>query len=263
MVSMLNFDNLVSNLNKDTKVEEYLQDFFVSKNFKQYKISNLADSEQIKAIKTMFTSRKSLTDRIDDAFDCDPFCVEAMFSYLMLKEDVYIQMRFNEYYSKISGYATFDDYERKCYIEILNFFVDFLLDAGNITKAIEVEKMIIRLTNNYTSKSISRLSYAYFTLEDADGFYRLYTNVSFDLYGYLLLIITLLKHDDELRAQEVLLDMYEHNEYGTYLDHVWDLDDSDPKQKEFADIVDECYNDINAVPTFFFWVNKIREKYEK
>jgi len=260
---MSNFESLVNNVNKDTKVEEYLQNFFVAKNYKEYEVSNLANKDQLKAIKIMFTSKKDLRERIEDAFDYDQFCVEALFTYLMISEDVYLQLRFNSYYKLINDFGSFDEYERKCFIEILNFYVDFLLDIGNITKAIEVEKMIIKFTNKFNKKSISRLSYAYFTIEDADGFYRLYSETTFDLYEYLLLMITLLKHDDYLRAQEVLLDMYKNIEYGTYLDHVWDLDDNDPKQKEFSDIVQECYDDFNAIPTFISWVNEVREKYEK
>lgn len=260
---MINFNNLVNDISKDTKVEDYLLNFFTTKNFKNYVVSDSTNKLQVKAIKTMFTSKKEIKDRIEDAFSFDPFCIEALFSYLMMSEDVYLQLRFDAYYKEINNYGGFDDYQRKCYIEILNFYVDFLLDISNITKAIEVQKMIVKLTNEYSDKTVSRLAYSYFTIEDADGFYRLYLEAKLGLYEYLLLMITLLKHDEKLKAQEVLLDMYDNIEYGTYLDHVWDLDENDPKQKEFNDIVQDCFDDLNSIPTFFSWVNKTREKYVK
>ena len=66
-----------------------------------------------------------------------------------------------------------------------------------------------------------------------------------------------------MKAREVLIDMFDNIEYGTYLDHVWDLDENDPKQKRFMEIVNDCYEDLSSVPTFFSWVNKTREKYGK
>lgn len=260
---MLSFENLVNDIDSQTKVEEYLLNFFNKKNYKEYEISDLANEDQIKAIKIMFESKKTLIDRVDDAFNYDPFCAEAFFTYLMISEDVFLQLRFNDYYNEASKYGSFDEYEKVNYIKILDFYVDFLLDICNVTKAIIVQKLIIKLTNKYTKKATSRLAYAYYGVENADDFYRLYCDSKFDTYEYLLLLVTLLKHDESLRAQEVLLDMFKNIEYGTYLDHVWDLDENDPTQKEFADTVEDCFDDLNSIPTFFSWVNRIREKYEK
>ena len=260
---MLKFDDLVNNINNETKIEEQLLSFFTKKNYAEYEISEDANKKQVKAIKTMFDSKKDLSDRIDNAFDYDPFCIEAFFAYLMISEDVFIQLRFNAYYDELDKYGSFSSYQRYCYLNILNFYVDFLLDINNVTKAISVQKMIVKLTNTYSSKSVSRLAYSYFSIEDDDDFYRLYAETEFDTYEYILLIITLLKHDETLKAQEVLLDMFKNIEYGTYLDHVWDLDENDPKQKEFAVAVNECFEDITSIPTFFSWVNQTREKYCK
>lgn len=260
---MLSFNKLVSGIKADSKVDEYLLNFFTKKNFKEYKLREDLNRKQLKAIKIMFESKKNIVDRIDDAFDVDPFCIEALFSYLMTSEDIFLQLRFNAYLEKLNEYPMFNDYAKDCYIKILNFYVDFLLDINNCTKAIEIQKLVVKLTNKFTSDTVSKLAYAYHTIEDAEGFYRLYTEAKFTAYEYLLLMITLLKHDEKLKAQEVLLDMYDNIEYGTYLDHVWDLDENDPKQKEFNDIVQDCFDDLNSIPTFFSWVNKTREKYVK
>lgn len=257
---MLNFSNLVNDINPKVDIKDYLSDFFTRKNFKVYQIDENANSSQVKAIKIMFESKKDITDRIDDAFDYDPFCVEAFFAYLMLAEDVFLQFRFDAYFEEAGRYGNFDVYQRKCFVEILNFYVDFLLDISNVTKAIVVQKLIIKLTNNMSKTAITRLAYSYYEIEDAEDFYRLYTDSEFGAYEYILLLVTLLKHDEDIKAQEVLLDMFNNIEYSTYLDHVWDLDESDPVQKEFADAVEDCFDDINSIPTFFSWVNKVREK---
>lgn len=260
---MHSFDSLVNDINTQTKVDEYLLSFFSKNNFKDYQISEHANKSQIKAIKKMFESKKNLNERVEEAFDYDPFCREALFVYLMISEDVFLQLRFDAYYEEVSKFGGFDEYERLCYLTILDLYVDFLLDIDNVTKAIEVQRMIIKLTNNISEKAVSRLSYSYYSLENWKDFYRLYTDAKFDLYAYLLLTVTLLIHDEKLKAEEVLMDMFNNIEYGTYLDHVWDLDIEDPKQKEFHDTVQDCFEDLKCVPTFFSWVNKVREKHAK
>lgn len=260
---MLNLEDLINNIKVTDKIEEYLLGFLTASNFKDYQISSKADKNQVKAIKTMFTSKKSLNDRVEAAFSYDPFCVEAMFTYLMISEDVYLQLRFDAYFNELSNYPNFSEYNKECYLKILDLYVDFLLDVNNVTKAIVVEKTIIKLTNVFSEIAVSKLAYAYFTIEDDEEFYRLYCEGKFDASAYILCIVTLLKHDEELKAQEVLFDMFKNIEYATYLDHVWDLDDNDPKQKEFADTVNDCYEEMKSIPTFFSWVNRKREKFCK
>lgn len=260
---MISFNNLVNDVNPNEKIEDFLLRFLTKENFKQYRINELANKNQVKAIRKMFVSKKDLVDRIDEALSCDPFCIEALYAYMMLSEDVFVDLRFGTFYKEVSKYASFDEYQKDCYIKILNFYVEFLLDIRNVTKAIEVQRMIVKLTNNFSEEAVSRLVYSYHSIEDAEDFYRLFTDAKFDLYAYLLLLVTLLKHEEYLKAEEVLMDMYKNVEYGTYLDHVWDLDERDNKQKEFSKIVNDCYDDLCAVPTFFSWVNKTREKYGK
>jgi hypothetical protein len=75
-----------------------------------------------------------------------------------------------------------------------------------------------------------------------------------------MLIVTLLKHDDERRAKEVANDMFDHIELSSYIDHLWDLDYSDPAQKEFYEAVENSYEYIRSIPDFFTFMNIVREK---
>lgn len=260
---MANYKDLVNNVKNNEKIEDYFLDFFTKKNFQDYEVNDGISKDQLKAIKIMFESKKELRARVDDAFDYDPFCKEAFFVYMMLVEDVYLQIRFDAYLKELNNYPSFDEYQKECYLIILNFNVEFLLDIGNITGAIKIQKLMIQLSNNASKADVSRLAYMYFSLENIQDFYRLYLDNKFSLYDYLLLVVTLLKHEEEMKAREVLVDMFDNVKYGTFLDHVWDLDESDPEQKEFIKIVNDSYEDLVSIPTFFSWVNKIREKYGK
>ena len=75
---MLNFEELVEGLanNKD-RVNDYFTEFFTKTNFKNYELDNDLDSDDLKAIKTMFESRKELNKRVSDAFKHNPLCLEA------------------------------------------------------------------------------------------------------------------------------------------------------------------------------------------
>ena len=248
----------VSNLN-DKETDEYLLNFFTKNNFKNYEIDALADKTQVKAIKKLFDSKKQFLDRVEDSLQIDPFCKEAILIYLLLAEDVFISYRFNSYLELSSDYADFDEYEKKNYLQILDLYVDFLLDIHNITTAIRVQRLIIRLSSVTTRKEINRLSFMYSTIENHKDFYRLYLDNEFDTYDFILLLITLLKNDEELKAREVLDDMFDKIEYSTYLDHLWDLDLNDTKQREFYETVEDCYIDISSIPDFFSWVARVRE----
>lgn len=259
---MLSFKNLTDDIKKNDKAEEYLLNFFCKENYKEYYIDPNIDKNQNKAIKIMFESKKDLKNRINDAFNYDPFCIEAFFSYMFLSEDIYVQLRFNAYYNEIDSFPEFDNYQKKCYLTILRLYVDFLLDINNVTKAIKIQKLINQFSE-INSQDVSKLAYMYCSIENDADFYRLYLDNKFELSDYLLLLVTLLKHEEEVKAREVLMDMFDNIAYGTYLDHVWDLNENDPEQKQFMTEVDECYDEIMSIPTFFSWVNKTREKYGK
>ena len=258
---MLKFDDLINGLedNKD-RIEDYFVEFFSRGNYKQYGVDGDPDKDERKAIRVMFESRKKLRDRIEESFSYDPFCLEAFFAYYIISEDIYVDYRFKDYYNESGNFADFSAYQKKCYLKIMDFYVEFLLDIRNITTAIKVQRLIIRLTNDLSQKNINRLSYMYSSVEKADDFYRLYLEADFDSYDYLMLLITLLKHDEESKAKEVLLDMFENVKYAEYMDHLWDLDTKDPEQKEFYECIESCYSEISSVPDFFAWVNMINEE---
>lgn len=257
---MLSFEQLINDITKTKQApKEYLLNFFTKDNFKKYEIINNPDKDQKKAIKLMFESKKELLDRVNASLKYDPFCLEAFFVYFVLSEDIYVNYRFEAFYNEMNEFGDLDDHQKYNYLRIMQFYVEFLIDIHNFTRAIKVQKMLIRLRNSQNISDLHRLSYLYYEIEDSDEFYRLYASDEFDEYMYLLLIVTLLKNDESLKAKEVLLEMFEKIEYSTYLDHLWDLNLDDPVQKKFYSTVESNYSLINCIPDFFSWVNMIKE----
>ena len=258
---MLRFEDLVNGLDTDKdKVNEYFLNFFTRSNYKQYEIEADPDKNEKKAIRTMFESKKDLKDRVDEAFVYDPFCLEAFFVYYIISDDVFVNFRFETYYKQSEGYADMSEFRKNRYLRILDFYVEFLLDIHNITNAIKVQRLLVRLSNDLSEKNVNRLSFMYSSIEEADDFYRLYLDAKFDAYDYLLLLVTLLKHDEKIRAKEVLFDMYQNIKYSDHLDHLWDLELEDPEQNDFYKCVEDCYSELSSVPDFFSWVNIVNEE---
>ena len=256
---MADFISLVADL-KDKDPKEYFASFFTRSAFRNYSIPEEADKAARRAIKEMFVSSAELTERCELAFSYDPLCVEAFFVWFMLTEDVYVDQRFSAYYEHLSEYGDLSSYQKYCFITILRFYSDFLMDIRNFTKAIKVQRQVIRLSGELSKENVSRLAFMYSVIEEADDFYRLYLDAQFDIYDYILLIVTLLKHEDTLRAKEVTLDMTKNIEYADHLDHLWDLDEKDEKQKEFLTAIDELYDTISTVPEFFSFVAGVQEE---
>lgn len=257
---MSNFEKLVNEIVQTEKSpQEYLTDFFVKKNFKDYDFEQALNNNELKAIKMMFESKKELRKRAEAALEKDSFCLEAFFTYFVLSEDIYVYYSFEDYFKNADQFSEMSPRQKQNYLRILEFFVDFLLDIHNITEAIKVHRTIMRLGNDESAYAVNRLSYMYYLIEDDKEFYRHYLNNDFDEYDYLLLIVTLLKHHDEMKAKEVLMELMKKNEYADYLDHIWDLDQEDPKQKQFYQLVDSMYGQLNSVLDFFGWVSKIKE----
>ena len=75
-------------------------------------------------------SKKDLPERAELALSHDPLCLEAFFVYYLLSEDVFVNYRFRSYYDQISHFGDLSDYQKKCYLKILDFYVEFLLDIG-------------------------------------------------------------------------------------------------------------------------------------
>lgn len=257
---MSNFKELVNNTKKEKDLDQYFESFFVKDNYKSYQINDDYDKYEIQAVKAMFNNKKSMDDRIDEAFRLDPLCLEAFYVYFMSSEDAYVSMRFDTYYREAKNYADFTNRQKRAYLCILDYYVEFLLDIHNITMAIKIEKLIMRLSNDSSRTTINRLAFMYSVIEDDEEFYRLYLNYDFDAYDYLLLLVTLLKHEDTLKAEEVLKDMLDNIEYSHYIDHIWDIEKENEKGLEFYQAVDDCFDEISAIPNFFSWTNTVKEK---
>ncbi|MCR4855413.1 MAG: hypothetical protein K5908_04515 [Erysipelotrichaceae bacterium] len=259
---MADYEDLVNGYNGDDEgYEEYLLNFFQKKNLKGYSIAKDAGPDSVKAIRTMFESRKPLQERVDLAFSYDPLCLEAFFVYFIMTEDVFLDYRFRSYYEQIGSYGDLGSYQRAAFIRIMEYYTEFLLDIRNYTRAAKVQRTITRLTNRLDRHNCDRLAVFYARLEEADDFYRLYTEAEdFSVNAYIMLVVTLLKHDDERRAKEVANDMFDHIELSSYIDHLWDLDYSDPAQKEFYEAVENSYEYIRSIPDFFTFMNIVREK---
>lgn len=249
--------NDIYQLDNEEKKKSHFNDLFVKTNFKNYEYEESLQADEIKAIKYMFNSKHELCQRAREALDIDPFCVEAIFVYYVLGVDAYVYMMFNDYYAYLSSYGELTIRQKVAFVTILDLYVEFLLDIFNYTQAIKVEKVIIKLTNNIGLKEIDRLSTLYYAIEDDNEFYKLYCEVeSFPLESYILLILTLLKHDEELKAKQVLWDMQKNIKNSDYIDHIWDIQEDNKELMEFYNSVDGCYEQICSVPYFFSWCSQ-------
>ncbi|MBQ6493080.1 MAG: hypothetical protein IJI92_04370 [Erysipelotrichaceae bacterium] len=244
---------------KKEKTEEYFNSYFTKAAFKDYKIEDGADKDEIKALKILFGSKKDLRTRVENALSYDPFCAEAFLVFYMLSEDVLVYNRFRIYQAEADHYADLTYYQKLSYTRIMDLYIEFLIDISNFTQAIRIQRLMIRLNGN-SEKSTNRLSFMYATVEDSEDFYRFYLDSRFDAYDYILLLVTLLKNEERMRAQEVLADMFRNVEYAPYLDHLWDLDLKDERQRNFYQIVEDSYPFIGSVPDFFVFVSEASER---
>lgn len=257
---MTNYEQLVKGVENSKNLEEYFLDFFTKDNLKNYEINSELSPYEVKAVKHLFKSKKDLRDRIDEALEMDALCMEALFAYMMLTEDLFLSYRFEHYYKEVvPQYYELTKRQKNDFIVFMEYYLDFLIDISNITKAIKVLKTIIKITNDHSEKYISKLAKLYHYNEDVEGLYRLYQYNEFTFKDYLLLLLTLLKHEDENRAKDILSDMFEKIEYSEYIDHIWEIDEDDPKQKQIATQIEELYDDLLAVPDFFSWISRIKE----
>lgn len=255
---MTDYNQLVNGVENSKNLEEYFLDFFSRENLKKYEIPEDLKSNEIKAIQVLFKSKKDIRERIEKAFEYDPLCLEAFFTYMMLTEDLFLYYRFESYYKQVDQFYEFSIRQQRSFIQVLEYYVDFLIDISNITKAIKITKTIIKLSHDYSGKYIETLAKLYHYNEEVNEFYRLYQYNELGFKEYLLLLLTLLKNDDETKANIIAKEMFEKFEYSDYLDHLWDLDDDDPKQKYIHNVVEENYDDLIAVPDFFSYISRVK-----
>ena len=261
---MYSFDQLVSDSEfiEDDKIKDFLEDFFVKENLDQYFIDNCVDSKHLKSIQKMFISNEDILLRAKNVLKQDEYCLEAFYIFYRLADETVLNFTMNNIYHKKNQYEMLSKYEKYSVINILNFYVQFLLDIHNLTFAIKVLKTIIKLENNYSTTNISKLSYLYCLLENKKDFYDLYINEYFsEPIPYILLMVVLLKHEEELKAKEVYLDMLKKFKYATYIDHIWDLEEINEEESiEFKNAVDICFEEICAIPYFFSWCQENKEE---
>jgi len=257
---MANLDELINgaNLNND-KLDEFFTSFFNKKNLKNYEIADNKDDDEVDAIKELFR-KGELKDKVINAFELDPLCVEANFINLCLGSDEEIYHRFEGCYNNRSQYGGLDESRQDSFLKVMEFYVDFLIDIRNIRHALRVEHSICLLRNKINEKSLNRYVYMYALLEDSESIYKLYLENEYNnAYEYLLTIVTLLKNKEEIKARQLFNEMLEKIEYSDYIDHIEDLDKNDPKQMAIRQAIDDCYEDLLAIPDFFTWCAVMKE----
>lgn len=266
MMNSVNFFDLlgrVSGINIDDDVKS-LKDFFVMSNFDSYMIPEDANEIEKDAIKIMFDESKDILDRIYDACKIDPLCIEAFYADLATRNETDAYTLFMNYYHKKDEFDSFTSYGKSNYAIVLDFFIEYLIDIHNITKAIHVQKELMKITKTNISRNITRLSYLYYLLEKHEEFYNFYQDYDFkDAISYMLLINTLLKNDEFDKAKIVLNDMITYVPYSNYIYHIWDLEENEVEAIEFKEAVENCFEELCSVPDFFLWCKENIEEVNK
>ena len=251
---LFDYDKLVDTVKRTepSKRLEYLSNFFVSKNLKNYVIRKDSSLPYKLVLKYLFSSHLNIEERAYKAIDKYVFCYEAVFIIYMVSDEAYAYSYFKYYYEMKDSFPGFSDNEKAAYLKILDLYVDFLIEIGNYTQAQKIENLLMMFSNADTNKEIDRMIYILYMKEDAKEMYKLYCeNNDISIESYILLMITLLKNDEELKTKGVLSEFVSKYTYGEYLGRIWDLDTKEEDAMEFFDIVDSCYDKILSVPDFF------------
>lgn len=261
---MLSFDQLVYETQdlENEERENYLINFFTANNFDDYLIDESCSEDERMDIYEMFHSSEDILIRALMILDRSPLCMEANYVNYLLNEETMVDLWFNTLMHKSPEFGSFSEYGKASYLRLLNIYAQFLMDIHNVTFAIKVVKRIADLEKGYSDDSIAKLAYMYSIIEKDDEFYELYHNEDFnDMIPYLLLMVVLLKHEDELKAREVLSDFIDKFKYGDYIDRIWELDSNDSAEAvELRSAIDVCFEEICSVPYFFSWCFDNKEK---
>ena len=263
----LNFFDLLGKVS-GISIEDDLQslkDFFIMSNYDNYMIPENANEIERDAIRIMFDDKKDIIDRVYDATNIDPFCIEAFYLELSTRnESGDVNNLFMSYYRKKDEFEDLPPYSKSNYLIILDFFIEYLIDIHNITKAIFVQKDLMKISKQNMNRNTTRLCYLYFLLEECEDYYEFYQESEFkDPVAYMLLINTLLKHDQFDRAKIVLNDMITYVPFSNYIYRIWDLDESEVEAIDFKEAVESCYEELNSVPDFFLWCKENIEEVVK
>ena len=261
---MLSFDQLIYETQglENEELEKYLVNFFTPNNYDDYLIDPACNEDEKMDIYDMFHNTEDILVRALMILDKSPLCLEANYVNYLLNEETMVDVWFNTLMHKSGEYNGFSEYGRYAYIRLLNIYAQFLMDIHNVTFAIKVIKRIIQLEGRCSDDNIAKLAYMYSILEKDDEFYELYLNEEFnEMAPYLLLIVVLLKHEEELKAREVLSDFIDRFKYGDYIDHIWELDSNESEEAiALRSAIDICFEEICSVPYFFSWCFDNKEK---
>ncbi|MDO4940384.1 MAG: hypothetical protein Q4E33_01670 [Erysipelotrichaceae bacterium] len=242
------------------KRKEYLTNFFVTKNYKNYEIEKNSPIAYKLVMRYLFSSGIDIEKRAYKAIDKYYLCREAFVIVYMVADNAYAHACFKFLYSEKDQYPDFSEFERTAYLQTLDLFVDFAISIGNYTLAQKVENLMVVTTYPNSSNHIERLTYILYMKEDIDEMYRVYCEANdYSVTSYILLMLTLLKHDDELRTKEVLREFIDKYTYGKYLGRIWELDEREAEGAYFFDAVDSCYDKILSVPDFFATISEMTE----
>ncbi len=252
------FAATLSTLGKD-EVLNYIDNFFLPENLPDYSYPDYANDRERTAIEVMFDEDLTLEDRIKKAREIDRYCIEAFFTELSMREETLAYNLFREYEEDLSSISQLDRYGRENLMIILDLFVEYLIEIRNYKTAIRLQKRINDVSEE--GANYVRLGYLYSFIEDSDAFYDLYLDGKVkDASCYLLLILTLLKNEEEVKAKEVLNEMFAVIPYSEYIDRIWELDTSIEEASVFADCVDRLFDELCSVPYFFNWCAKNKEE---
>ena len=252
------FATTLSTLGKD-EVLNYIDNFFLPENLPDYTYPDYVNDREKAAIEVMFDEDLTLEERILKAKEIDRFCIEAFFTELSMREETLAYSLFREYEEEFASISELDRYGRENLLIILDLFVEYLIEIRNYKTAIRLQIKINE--KGEENANYVRLSYLYSFIEDSDAFYKLYLDGKVkDPACFLLLIITLLKNEEEDKAKDVLNDMFITVPYSDHIDRIWELDTSIPEAAVFADCVDRLFDELCSVPYFFSWCAQNKEE---
>lgn len=261
---MYSFEQLVFDT-ANKKREEcriYFNDFFKEYNSTTYIFDPSMPDDDKQSVYDMFSGIDEIDDRALNVLEQNPYCVEAFYVSYKLSNDVTLQYYFNKMLNATVGFNELSKYHQNALLFILNCYCDFLSSIHNYTKAIKVADVLLDLDKNAINKYIDMKVFYYSQIEDLDHLYDLYLNDSFkDPACYIFLIVTCLKHEDEIKAKEVLSTFISTYPKANYIDHIWEMDsDKSPEANQMRSAISYCYPSICAIPFFFSWCGKNKEE---
>lgn len=238
----------------------YFTGFFKIENENEYEFDNRMSEANISALRYLFENEDDLDARVDEVLEIDPLCIEGWYIRHKLAEDEENHHLLRSYLAMSKDYAGFNEYEKDNYRFILMRHADYLAAIHNVHKALSVLDLLSGLEGTRQGL-VEMYAICYAALERGDEFYDLYLDTEFtSLFQYLMLIVTLLKEENYLRAEEVCRDMIEVYPLSIFLDHPQDLADDESKEAEnFFNTLDFIYDHLLSVEDFFTWFKETKK----